>query len=357
MLQCEGLRGATVDPSELPLVIDEVPRLDRARGSRHGEPDSWGRPNCASRRATGSGDWRPPFERSAGTRPPQADDLVVAGERSRGPGHARTRAGDHRMAMTSAWLASRPRSTVEVGRMEAADVRSRASWRPSAPRRRDGRLWWTAATGRPSWRRRARGVREEHARAEPRPPTQPAVRNTGLMYRAVTLEAIRQGVDPVTRKAHRDAAGLTFDLDLDLRPPELRIEGSPPDRVHLSRGRGHRVAGLRAPLAAGGTPRPPAPTRLSRCRDGGVETSARRVPGRDAQGGPGSGPRRRGQLRALEREVHRRRSRPRSRAVARASGTYQPSRATSRVDSTHLDADEVLAIVLVEVRRRVAGAP
>jgi cytidylate kinase len=54
--------------------------------------------------------------------------------------------------------------------------------------------------------------------------------NTGLMYRAVTLEAIRRGVDPGDEEALTGiAAGLTFDLDLDLHPPELRIEGSPPD--------------------------------------------------------------------------------------------------------------------------------
>ena len=51
--------------------------------------------------------------------------------------------------------------------------------------------------------------------------------NTGLMYRALTLRALRRGVDP------DDADGLaalareiTFDLDWRVRPPELTIDGS-----------------------------------------------------------------------------------------------------------------------------------
>lgn len=51
--------------------------------------------------------------------------------------------------------------------------------------------------------------------------------NTGLMYRAVTLQALRRGIDP------DDADGLaalareiTFDLDWRVRPPELTIDGS-----------------------------------------------------------------------------------------------------------------------------------
>jgi CMP/dCMP kinase len=51
--------------------------------------------------------------------------------------------------------------------------------------------------------------------------------NTGLMYRALTLQALQRGIDP------DDADGLaalareiTFDLDWRLRPPELTIDGS-----------------------------------------------------------------------------------------------------------------------------------
>lgn len=51
--------------------------------------------------------------------------------------------------------------------------------------------------------------------------------NTGLMYRALTLQALQRGIDP------DDAGGLaalareiTFDLDWRVRPPELTIDGS-----------------------------------------------------------------------------------------------------------------------------------
>jgi cytidylate kinase len=51
--------------------------------------------------------------------------------------------------------------------------------------------------------------------------------NTGLMYRALTLNALHRGVDP------DDADGLaalarktTFDLDWSARPPELTIDGA-----------------------------------------------------------------------------------------------------------------------------------
>jgi CMP/dCMP kinase len=51
--------------------------------------------------------------------------------------------------------------------------------------------------------------------------------NTGLMYRALTLQALQRGVDP------DDAEGLaalareiTFDMDWRVRPPELTIDGS-----------------------------------------------------------------------------------------------------------------------------------
>jgi cytidylate kinase len=54
--------------------------------------------------------------------------------------------------------------------------------------------------------------------------------NTGLMYRALTLRAIGQGVDPDDGHALAAVArGMKFDLDLSLRPPELSIDGAAPD--------------------------------------------------------------------------------------------------------------------------------
>ncbi len=53
--------------------------------------------------------------------------------------------------------------------------------------------------------------------------------NTGLMYRALTLEAVRRGVDPEDGpELARLAAEMTFDLDASLRPAELSVDGRPP---------------------------------------------------------------------------------------------------------------------------------
>jgi CMP/dCMP kinase len=54
--------------------------------------------------------------------------------------------------------------------------------------------------------------------------------NTGLMYRALALRAHREGVSPENAPAlERLARGMRFDLDSSVRPPELRIDGKPPD--------------------------------------------------------------------------------------------------------------------------------
>ena len=54
--------------------------------------------------------------------------------------------------------------------------------------------------------------------------------NTGLMYRALTLEALRTGVDPQDGRALAALARrMSFDLDATVRPAELVIEGERPD--------------------------------------------------------------------------------------------------------------------------------
>jgi CMP/dCMP kinase len=54
--------------------------------------------------------------------------------------------------------------------------------------------------------------------------------NTGLMYRAVALRAHRTGVSPDDAPGLERLAGtMTFELDASLRPPELTIDGEPPD--------------------------------------------------------------------------------------------------------------------------------
>jgi cytidylate kinase len=54
--------------------------------------------------------------------------------------------------------------------------------------------------------------------------------NTGLMYRALTLRALATGVDPDDGSSLAALAlEMKFDLDLSLRPPELSVDGRPPD--------------------------------------------------------------------------------------------------------------------------------
>ena len=54
--------------------------------------------------------------------------------------------------------------------------------------------------------------------------------NTGLMYRALALRAHREGVSPENAPVlERLARGMRFDLDSSVQPPELRIDGEPPD--------------------------------------------------------------------------------------------------------------------------------
>jgi len=53
--------------------------------------------------------------------------------------------------------------------------------------------------------------------------------NTGLMYRAVTLRALREGVDLEDGPALAELArGIRFDLSSKFTPPALVIEGEPP---------------------------------------------------------------------------------------------------------------------------------
>ena len=54
--------------------------------------------------------------------------------------------------------------------------------------------------------------------------------NTGLMYRALALVAHRAGVSANdAAQLERLARGMSFELDRSLRPPELSIDGHPPD--------------------------------------------------------------------------------------------------------------------------------
>lgn len=55
--------------------------------------------------------------------------------------------------------------------------------------------------------------------------------NTGLMYRALTLRALREGIDTSHGPGLAELGRrMRFDLDTSLRPAELSVDGRPPDR-------------------------------------------------------------------------------------------------------------------------------
>jgi cytidylate kinase len=59
--------------------------------------------------------------------------------------------------------------------------------------------------------------------------------NTGLMYRALALRAHREGVSTEDASAlELLARALRFELDSSVRPPELRIDGEPPEAALTS---------------------------------------------------------------------------------------------------------------------------
>ncbi len=184
--------------------------------------------------------------------------------------------------------------------------------------------------------------------------------NTGLMYRAVTLEALRRGLDLDDAEGLvRLARGLTFDLDLDLHPPQLRIDGSPPPpdlaspRVEAAVSRVARHLALRARLR-------------DEQRRLGAEGAV--MEGRDIGSVVFPDALLRVVLEALPDERASRRASERETAGtsevsaaiaardAQDARNVPPVEADLPVDSTHLDAEQVFELVLAEVRRRLGGA-
>lgn len=181
--------------------------------------------------------------------------------------------------------------------------------------------------------------------------------NTGLMYRAVTLEALRRGVDP------EDADGLlalartlTFDLDLDRHPPELSIEGSVPEpalaspEVEAAVSRVARHPALRTYLR----------DEQRRLGGGGAVMEGRDIgsvvfPNALLKVHLAAGPEERAARRALERDGAEPTEVEEAIAARDAldARNVPPLEADLDVDSTHLDAQQVLALVLAEVRLRI----
>jgi len=118
--RCDGLSGVTVEGSELPLVIDEVPVL--AALAAHASGESWflgaGELRVKeSDRLNGTANAIRGLGGGAGV---EGEDLFVGGGGLAG-GRADAR-GDHRMAMASAVAALAARAECEIEGMESAAV-------------------------------------------------------------------------------------------------------------------------------------------------------------------------------------------------------------------------------------------
>lgn len=117
---CEGLRATTVEPDELPLVVDEVPVL--ALLAPHASGDTWftGAAELRVKESDRLGGIAEAISRLGGRAAVEGDDLVVDGGGLAG-GLADAR-GDHRMAMAIAVSALAARGPVTLEGIEAAEV-------------------------------------------------------------------------------------------------------------------------------------------------------------------------------------------------------------------------------------------
>lgn len=116
----EGLRGTTVEASELPLVIDEVPVLTALAAHARGESWFVGAGELRvkeSDRLTGLAEG---LRGLGGHAAVEADDLVVAGGGL--PGGSADAGGDHRMAMALCVAALAGEGPSVVGGLEWAEV-------------------------------------------------------------------------------------------------------------------------------------------------------------------------------------------------------------------------------------------
>jgi 3-phosphoshikimate 1-carboxyvinyltransferase len=117
---CEGLRGTTVEPDELPLVVDEVPVLALLAAHASGETWFTGAAELRVKESDRLGGVAEAISSLGGTGGVEGDDLVVGGGGlAGGLGDAR---GDHRMAMAIAVSALAARGPVTIEGIEAAEV-------------------------------------------------------------------------------------------------------------------------------------------------------------------------------------------------------------------------------------------
>jgi cytidylate kinase len=182
--------------------------------------------------------------------------------------------------------------------------------------------------------------------------------NTGLMYRALTLRAVRAGVDPEDGPGLADLArAMTFELNSTLRPPELAIDGAAPDPAITSEDVESRVSRVA---------RHPEVREVLRaeqrrlCEGGGV------VEGRDIGSIVAPDADAKVYLEADEAERVSRRTRERASAdpeVGRAlaerdaldarTNPPEPAEDAVTIDTTGMDADAVFEAALAVVRARL----
>lgn len=183
--------------------------------------------------------------------------------------------------------------------------------------------------------------------------------NTGLMYRAVTLAAIRRGVDPDDAGALAAIArALRFDLDRDQRPPELRIDGGQPEPAL----RDPRVEALVSRVA-----RHPQVREVLRAEQRRLGAEGGVVEGRDIGSVVFPDATLRVVLRAHPHERTARRARElgagRAEEVLRAieardrqdERNVPPVEPDLELDSTDMSPDRVLEVVLAALRGRLGG--
>jgi len=117
--RCDGLRGATVPPDELPLVIDEVPILAVMAAYAVGESWFLGASELRVKESDRLGGLAESL-RVLGAHVGATDDLVIAGGGLRG-GRVAAR-GDHRMGMALCIAGLAADTAVEVEGVEVIDV-------------------------------------------------------------------------------------------------------------------------------------------------------------------------------------------------------------------------------------------
>lgn len=181
--------------------------------------------------------------------------------------------------------------------------------------------------------------------------------NTGLMYRAVTREAIRRGVDPDDAGALEGIAReLRFDLERGQRPPQLRIDGRAPEPEL----RDPEVEALVSRVA-----RHPAVRAVLRAEQRRLGAGGGVVEGRDIGSVVFPDATLRVVLRAQPRERIARRARERgavpTEEVSRAirardrqdERNVPPVEADLELDSTGLEPDRLVELVLEALRERL----